>query len=254
MLGLDKMAESFSSYTEEIEKQPMSLTEALLLMTEKELEYRQENKIGRLIRNANFPVIKKIDNFDFSFQPSINKAEILDLTNMGYMESFQNVCFIGNSGVGKSHISIGLGVEACRQGINTRFVVFHHMMNKLSEANRKGTLSLMLTKLSNIPLLIIDEIGYVPITKEQADWFYQLISGRYEKHSTIITTNTPFSMWAKIFNNDTAAAAILDRLIHHSKIFKITGNSYRLKDYHDAKVENASANRTAIDEKKKCVG
>lgn len=234
-LGLLKTMEYFPNYLEVVNRDAIPFTEALLELTRKELEFRQTCKIDKIISNARFPTVKHMKDFDFSFQPSIDRHEILDLASLGFMETYHNVCFLGSSGTGKTHLAISLGAAACRQGIKTQFVVFHELMRRFSDAYKKGTLPRLLKKYSNIPLLVIDEIGYVPISSDQADWFYQLMSERYERHSTIITTNIPFSRWAQLFNNDTVSAAILDRLIHHSKVFRITGNSYRLKDYHDEK-------------------
>ncbi|MGK0577960.1 ATP-binding protein, partial [Macrococcus capreoli] len=149
-----------------------------------------------------------------------------------------NICFLGNSGVGKTHLAISLGVEACKQNIKTRFYTFKELIDILTVSDSKGIINKTLKQLSRIELLIIDEIGYTPITKEQADLFYQLMSLRYEMKSTIITTNIPFSSWGESFSNKIASAAIIDRLVHHSKVFKITGESYRLKDYKNEKSLN----------------
>jgi DNA replication protein DnaC len=235
-LGLHKICEYFPNYLEAVNHQNVSFTQALLELTNKEIEYRLNQKILRTIEKSRFPSTKRFSQFDFSFQPSIDKREILELEHLGFMETCHNICFLGNSGVGKTHLAVSIGVSACEQGVRTQFIVFHDLVHRLTEAYQKGTFDRVMKRYANVPLLIIDEIGYVPITKEQADWFYQLMSQRYEQRSTVITTNIPFSMWGKMFNNDTASAAILDRLIHHSKVFRITGKSYRLKDYHEEKM------------------
>jgi DNA replication protein DnaC len=244
-LGLKKTQEYFPNYLEIVNRKGIPFTEALLELTRTELAFKHQCKIDRMIRNARFPTTKRLTDFDFAFQPSIDKHEITDLGSLGFLDSAHNICFLGNSGVGKTHLAISLGVEACNQGIKSKFIVFHDLVTRFTDAYAKGTLPRMMKKFANIPLLIIDEIGYVPITHEQADWFYQLMSERYERHSTIITTNIQFSMWAKLFNNDTVSAAILDRLIHHSKVFKITGNSYRLKDYHEEKLSNITSDKNS---------
>ncbi|MGM2386237.1 ATP-binding protein, partial [Bacillus cereus group sp. BceL052] len=134
-----------------------------------------------------------------------------------FLEDSINICFLGNSGVGKTHLAISLGIEACKQNIKTKFYTFKDLIDLLTDSDSKGIINKTLRQLSRIELLIIDEIGYTPITKEQADLFYQLMSLRYEMKSTIITTNIPFSNWGESFSNTIASAAIIDRLIHHSK-------------------------------------
>lgn len=231
-LDLLKMKEYYPHYLDSVASQEISLTDALFDLTEKQITYQKELTDKRAIKLARFPTMKTLEEFDFEFQPSINKQEVLQLQSFHFLESYTNICFLGNSGVGKTHLATAIGIESCVQGIKTKFILFSDLIDKLTRASQKGTLIRTLKMFANIPLLIIDEIGYTPIDKQQADWFYQLMSRRYEQTSTVITTNIPFSMWAKSFNNTTASAAILDRLIHHSKVFKITGKSYRLKDYH----------------------
>ncbi len=147
------------------------------------------------MNSARFPKIKYLHDFDFMFQPSINQQEILTLKSMHFLEDSINICFLGNSGVGKTHLAISLGIEACKQNINikTRFYTFKELIDLLTVSDSKGIINKTLKQLSRIKLLIIDEIGYSPITKEQAVLFYQLMSLRYEMKSTIITTNIPFS-------------------------------------------------------------
>lgn len=190
------------------------------------------------MNSARFPKIKYLHDFDFMFQPSINQHEILTLKSMHFLEDSINICFLGKSGVGKTHLTISLGIEACKQNIKTKFYTFKDLIDLLTDSDSKGIINKTLRQLSRIELLIIDEIGYTPITKEQADLFYQLMSLRYEMKSTIITTDIPFSNWGESFSNTIESAAIIDRLIHHSKVFKITGESYRLKDYKNEKSLN----------------
>ncbi|PCF82869.1 IS21-like element helper ATPase IstB [Staphylococcus delphini] len=238
LLNLKMIKDYYPKYLESLSKNQKSLTEILLELTEKEVEYQAEQKFKRAIKLARFPKVKYLSDFDFTFQPSINKQEILTLKSMDFLEKNINICFLGNSGVGKTHLAISLGVEACKQNIKTRFYTFKELIELLTTSEEKGITNKTLKQLNRIELLIIDEIGYTPISKEQADLFYQLMSLRYEMKSTIITTNIPFSSWGDSFSNKIASAAIIDRLIHHSKIFKITGDSYRLKDYKSEKSLN----------------
>lgn len=229
-LNLHHMREYVPNYIEVAHKKDISLTEALLELTKKELEYKNQEKVERVIKRARFPKRTSLEEFDFSFQPSINKKEILDLKHMAFMEKKENLVFIGSPGVGKTHLVIALGIEACHQDYRTLFISCHELLLRLRSAFEKGTEERVLKRYARYDLLIIDEIGYLPIQKVEADLFFQLMTMRYEKKSTIITTNIVLSRWGELFQNSEIAAAILDRLVHHVKVFKITGKSYRMKN------------------------
>ena len=183
------------------------------------------------IHTAHFPYQKEIKDFDFNFQPSVDKEKITNLMSMEFVENARNVLFIGSSGVGKTHLATGLGVEACKNNFITYFVNCHELIERLKLAYQENRLEPMLKNYLRYKLLIIDEIGYLPIDNLGSNLFFQLISRRYEKKSIIVTTNIPLSKWGQTFSNPTIANAILDRLVHHSEIFKISGKSYRMKDY-----------------------
>ncbi len=155
--------------------------------------------------------------------------EILDLKHLGFMTQSENIVFIGSPGVGKTHLATALGVAACRQGKRTLFINCHELLLRLRTAYDKGTLERVLRRYARYELLIIDEIGYLPIERQEADLIFQLLNMRYEKRSTIFTTNIALSGWGELFKSPETAAAILDRIVHHAKIYKITGRSYRLK-------------------------
>ncbi|EOT26263.1 IS21-like element helper ATPase IstB [Enterococcus saccharolyticus] len=234
-LGLRRIQEYYPNYAELVNREGISFSDALLELTTRELEFRHHTKIQRMIEKAKFPTHRELKDFDFQFQPSIPKQEILSLESLGFMERTQNILFIGNSGVGKTHLAIAIGVEACRQNVKTLFINCHELIQKLQAAYQKGTLERVLKRYANYHLLIIDEIGYLPIAKQEANLLFQLIRLRYEAHSTIFTTNTPLSMWGEIFQDTAVTGAILDRLVHHSIRFQITGQSYRMKDYRESK-------------------
>ena len=244
-LGLLRMREYFPNYQEVVNREAIPFTEALLELTNRELAFRSDRKVERAVENARFPVIRALKDFDFYFQPSINRHEILDLQHMGFLEKAENIIFIGNSGVGKTHLATALGVEACHQGVKAIFINCHELIQKLQSAYEKGTLERVLKRYANYELLIIDEIGYLPIAKQEASLLFQLIRLRHEVHSTILTTNIPFSKWGDVFQDSAVTAAILDRLIHHSRVFQITGNSYRMKDY---KLEREQRSKKKIPE------
>lgn len=228
-LKLNAIREYLPNYLEG-DKQ-LSLAEILKQLTDKELNYRKQRSARMSIHTAHFPYQKEIKDFDFNFQPSVDKEKITNLMSMEFVENARNVLFIGSSGVGKTHLATGLGVEACKNHLSTYFVNCHELIERLKLAYQENRLEPMLKNYLRYKLLIIDEIGYLPIDNLGSNLFFQLISRRYEKKSIIVTTNIPLSKWGQTFSNPTIANAILDRLVHHSEIFKISGKSYRMKDY-----------------------
>lgn len=229
-LKLTAIKEYLPSY---LEGNDLSLPEILEQLTSKELAYRTQRSAKMSIHVAHFPYAKGLDEFDFDFQPSVDKQRIMNLASMNFISSAKNILFIGSSGVGKTHLATGLGMEACKNHLSTYFVNCHELIERLKLAHQENRLVAILKNYSRYKLLIIDEIGYLPIDDLGSDLFFQLIARRYEKKSTIITTNIPLSEWGETFSNPTIANAILDRLVHHSEIFKITGKSYRMKDYQE---------------------
>lgn len=228
-LKLEKFRSYLPNYLEEITKKEIPFTEALLELTEKELDFRNERASKIQISVSAFPFEKTLKDFDFDFQPSINKTQLLDLESLRFIENKENILFFGTSGVGKTHLAVALGIAAAKKRYLTYFISCHDLIMQLNKAHTENRLETKLKHFSKYKLLIIDEIGYLPIDKQGANLLFQLINKRYEKNSTIITTNQPFSKWGEVFSDVTLANAILDRLIHHSSIIKITGPSYRLK-------------------------
>ena len=228
-LKLEKMRSYFPNYIEEITENEIPFTDAFLELTEKEIEFRNERASKIQIAVSAFPFEKTLKDFDFSFQPSINKSQMLELESLRFIENKENILFFGSSGVGKTHLAVALGVAAAKKRYITYFISCHDLIIQLNKAHAENRLEAKLKHFAKYKLLIIDEIGYLPIDKQGANLLFQLINRRYEKNSTIITTNQPFSKWGEVFSDVTLANAILDRLVHHSTIIKITGPSYRLK-------------------------
>lgn len=228
-LGLTKMVAYLPEYVDQINQQQLSFTEAMLTLTSTELEWNQEQAIERIVKRAHFPQKKTLKGFDFNFQPSINQQEVVGFQDLAFLEKNENLIFIGSPGVGKTHLAISIGIEACRQGKRTLFINCHELLLRVRTANEKGTLERCINRYARYDLLVIDEIGYLPIDHDEANLFFQLINARYERHLTIITSNSDLSGWVEIFQNPTVTAAILDRLVHHVHVVKITGKSYRLK-------------------------
>lgn len=228
-LGLISTKKNFDHINNLVDKQELSFFKALLQLTTSELSYREERAIAKRISRAKFPVAKHFEEFDFEFQPEINKCEIMSFKTLNFLEKAENLIFIGSPGVGKTHLAISAGIVACEYGFRTIFITCHELLLRLRAARKKGNLNVVMRRYSNYELLIIDKIGYLPMAEEDANLLFQLINSRYERHSTIITTNVPLSRWGKILHNPAAAEAILDRLVHHAHIIKIPGKSYRLE-------------------------
>lgn len=183
------------------------------------------------IHISHFPYEKRLKDFDFNYQPTIHQQEIEDLATLRFLDNNENILFIGNSGVGKTHLATSLGIEACSNHISTYFINCEDLIMKLEKGFDEHRLEAVIKQLVRYKLLIIDEIGYLPIGTLGAKLFFQLIERRYEKKSTIITTNIPLSKWGDTFSDKMLANAILDRLVHHSRIIRINGKSYRMKDH-----------------------
>ncbi len=229
-LKLKKTIENLDLFTDKVNKNELTFSEALLELTDLELKYKDEMAVVACVRVGNFPHFKTVHDFDFSFQPSINKKEILELSTLSFIERQENVLFVGTPGTGKTHLATSLGVAAATKRYSTYFISFQELMSQLKKASYENRLERRLKFFGKYKVLIIDELGYQEMDTEAANLFFQLVSIRYEKHSTIITTNTPFSKWTDIFKNTTLTNALLDRLLHHSKVIKINGPSYRMKE------------------------
>lgn len=229
-LKLDKFRTYLPNYLEEINENQINFIDALLNLTEKEIEFRNERASKIQVSVSAFPFEKTLKDFDFDFQPSVNKTKLQDLETLRFLDNKENILFYGNSGVGKTHLAVGLGIAAAKKRHLTYFISCNDLIMQLNKAHAENRLEAKLKHFSKYKLLVIDEIGYLPIDRQGANLFFQLINKRYEKNSTIITTNQPFSKWGDVFSDATLANAILDRLIHHSSIIKITGPSYRLRD------------------------
>lgn len=229
-LKLEKIRSYIPNYLDSIATKEVSLTDALYHLTEKEIAFQNERASKIQIDVSGFPFVKTLSDFDFDYQPSINKNQLHDLCGLRFIEKAENVLFYGSSGVGKTHLAIAVGVAAASARQITYFISCHDLIQQLNKAHSENRLEARIKHFAKYKLLIIDEIGYLPLDKQGANLFFQLIAKRYEKHSTIITTNQPFSRWAEVFADSILANAILDRLLHHSHIVKITGPSYRLKN------------------------
>lgn len=196
-----------------------------------EANLRHDGMIKRRIQTARFPVVKTLDQFNWSWPKKINRVQVQDLFRLKFIEDRSNVVFIGGVGLGKTHLASALGYQACLKGHTVLFASAIDMINNLISAQHAGNLKQELKKYLKPSLLILDELGYLPIDKNGADLLFQIISQRYERGAIIITTNRVFKEWAQIFNNDsTLTSALLDRLLHHTEAVLIEGKSYRMKE------------------------
>ena len=201
----------------------------LLRLAELELIDRERRMIDRQIRAARFPAVKTLDSFDFTAIPSLNKMLVLELARGEYILRRENVIALGPSGTGKSHIALALGLAACQRGYTTGFVTAAGLVHQLMEARDEKRLLKLQAHLASLKLLIIDELGYVPLTLTGAKLLFEVFSQRYERGSTIVTSNLPFEDWTSVFGSERLTGALLDRLTHHVHILEMNGDSYRLK-------------------------
>jgi DNA replication protein DnaC len=228
-LKLKGMLAHYQEVTEKASQNNLSYTEYLSLLFEEELKRKNEGTVKTKINKARFPFVKTLEEFDFSFQPSIREKEIIALGSLDFVEKRENIVFLGPPGVGKTHLSVALGIKACMAKFRVAFITAQKLLEELLLSAKDGSLLDKLLGYSRLNLLIIDELGYMPVTKEQANLLFRLVSMRYEKGSIILTSNYNFNEWGEIFSDQVVAAAIIDRLVHHARIFYINGTSYRLK-------------------------
>ena len=228
-LGLYGLKNNLSNEIDYVTNNNITFLEGLNHFLKNEVKYREINRAEANIKVAHFPYLKEIKDFDFDYQPSINEEVIKDLSTLRFIEEKKNILFMGSPGVGKTHLATALGIEAKKRN-SVYFISCNDLITNLSNAFKENRLESKIKFYCKYKLLIIDEIGYLPITKDEANMFFQLIAKRYENKPTIITTNQSFSKWGEVFGDTTIAAAIVDRLVHHSVIINIKGKSYRIKD------------------------
>jgi len=198
-------------------------------LAELELIERERRMIERRIKAARFPAVKSLESFDFKAMPSLNKPLVMELARCEYIDRFENVIALGPSGTGKTHIALGLGLTACQKGLKVRFITAAALVHELMEANDERRLLRLQKQLASLHLLIIDELGFVPLSKTGAELLFEVISQCYERGSLMITSNLPFDEWTQTFGSERLTGALLDRLTHHIHILEMNGESFRLK-------------------------
>ena len=233
-LSLHTMAAILETEVEKASKSHMGYTAFLARLVDEEVANKTDRSINARIAKARFPAIKTLESFDFSFQPSLPATQIKELAELGFVGRGHNVLFVGPAGTGKSHLSIALGIKACGQRKRVLFTSAMGLLDQLVASDVSHTLGGTLEMLGRLDLLIVDELGYMPIDTRRSNLFFQMVSRRYEKGSIVLTTNKSFDRWGEMFGDDVIASAILDRLLHHCYIIPTSGPSYRIKD----KIEN----------------
>jgi DNA replication protein DnaC len=215
----------------------------LLRLAESELIDRERRMVERRIRQAKFPAVKSLDSFDFKALLALNKTLTLELARCEYIERRENVIALGNSGTGKTHVALGLGLAACQKGLSVGFITAAALVHELMEARDEKRLLRLQGQLAKYRLLIVDELGFVPLSKTGAELLFEIFSQRYERGSILVTSNLPFDEWTEVFATERLTGALLDRLTHHVHILECNGESYRLKQSRDSKKAKAERPR-----------
>ena len=229
-LSLSMTARDLESKIRQAKESGPGYDEFLLDLTTIELQARAENRLNRRVREAKFPLLKTLEGFDFAAVPDLDIRVIRELTGCDYIKEHRNVIFLGRSGTGKTHLATSLGVEACRNNYRTRFVSCYGLVNELIEARQERDLRRLIGRHARYDLLILDELGYIPFSKEGAELLFQVLAERQEKGSVIITTNLGFADWTQVFGDPVMTAALLDRLTHKAHIINCQWDSFRLKE------------------------
>jgi DNA replication protein DnaC len=229
-LKMKNTLDILDNYLERAVSDKLNIVDVLDHIFREEAKSKRQRAYEKQVQMSGFPIKKTLDDFDFSFQPSIDKRQIEELATMRFLENAENVVFLGPPGVGKTHLASALGIEAARNRYSIYYINCHQLIEQLKKAHFENRLPDRLKVLGKYKMLIIDEIGYLPMDIQGANLFFQLIARRYEKASTVFTSNKTFSQWNEVFADVTIASAILDRILHHCTVVNIKGESYRLKE------------------------
>lgn len=229
-LRLSHLAEVLDAELKRAAEANLSYLDFLRRLVDRELEHRQVKAIRTRINKSRMPAVKTLESFDFSFQPSLNPQKIWELAELGFLRQHENVLFLGPPGVGKTHLALGLGFKACQAGYKVLFTTLTEMAATLHVARADGSLMSAIKTYVAPDLLIIDEMGYLPVEAQVANYFFQVVARRYERGSIIITSNKSFTDWGQMLGDPVLAGAVLDRLLHHSTVIIINGPSYRLRN------------------------
>lgn len=245
-LKMPTVLRDYPKLAEEAGKENKSYEAFLLALLESEVTTRESNAVKKRIAQAGFPRIKEIAEYDFTQIPGLKKQKVLQLTQCDYLQRQENIVFMGNHGTGKSHLAIGLGMEACRRGHRVIYFTAASLAHQLIEARSEKKLLRLEKQIDKSPLLIVDELGYVPLTQEGAQLLFGILAQRYERASVIVTTNLEFSEWVQLFAEEKLTAALPDRLTHRCQVFLMNGESYRFKSSQKRMKEDYQAQATPL--------
>ena len=232
-LRLPTFAQNYQTFAQDATRSDLPYERYLFALCQAEMDQREANRVERAITNAKFPVLKELATFDFSVVQGISKTRILELAQCGYLTKKESVILIGNPGLGKTHIASGLALAACRQGKRVRFFGAASLVNDLLSAQKDLRLSKFTAQITKLDLVVLDELGFIPFTKDGAQLLFQLCSDLYERVSIIVTTNLRFGDWNSIFGEERMTAALLDRLTHKAHIIEVLGESYRFRQHRE---------------------
>jgi DNA replication protein DnaC len=224
------LRESVTRLAERARAETWSHEEFLVACLQREVAAREAHGGEGRIRAARFPARKSLEEFDFDHARGLRRDLVAHLGTLDFVTGKENIVFLGPPGTGKTHLATGLAIRACQAGHRVAFATAADWVARLADAHHGGQLHAGLTRLGRYPLIVVDEVGYIPFEPEAANLFFQLVSSRYERASLIVTSNKPFGRWGEVFGDDTVAAAMIDRLVHHAEVIALKGDSYRLKD------------------------